>query len=702
MNELMESRQKFISDVENNYPKNKDKILSALEFATKSHEGVVRKSGEPYIIHPIAVAQILVDNQMDYSTVMAGLLHDVVEDTDITLDEIEQRFGKTVAKLVDGVTKIDSITVKENNLTEDDSRKRLLLAMGDDIRVIFIKLADRLHNMRTISFLSPERQIAISRETQELFIPIAELLGVRNLRSELQSLAFKCLFYDSYLNIKKEQDDQLKSKYKKILAIDKKINDIFVKNGINAQVSWWPERYYSIYKKMRQQGFNKTFSLVLFKIIVPTVDDCYRALGIVHKVYKPIPSQIKDYIASPKINGYQSLQSVVMNEDSSIIFNVMIRTPEMNKVCEYGILALASRKDAKEDFNSKFEKYNKLKAIISGETNEGAVASTSFVSAIKTDLSSKSTWVFTSKIKPTKIESSTPTAIDFAYVCGEDVGNNAMGAVINGKNSSLGSILKSGDVVEILTSNEDKAPCRAWLNIAKTHLARTKIREYFVKNMSDGAVKIGKQEIRDEFKTKGYDLRELDTIYQKIKYEYSFASVDDMFSTVGLGGLKASQISAYATTEKMKNNALQSAPVEILGEDFAFSVVLSKCCCPVLGDEIVAVKSKNGFTIHTANCINLSRFEKNKILPARWKQGVNELFEVNLKIVAKDTIGFGSKMLGAISSLGVDISKIFAKQRNGECEFKLTLKIRNKENLNSVIQKLQRVEGVKTIVRTFD
>lgn len=702
MDELTLSREKFINDVVENYPKNKDKILSALDFATKSHEGVVRKSGEPYIIHPIAVAQILVDNQMDYSTVIAGLLHDVVEDTNITLDEIEQRFGKTVAKLVDGVTKIDSITVKENNLTEDDSRKRLLLAMGDDIRVIFIKLADRLHNMRTISFLSPERQFAISKETQELFIPIAELLGVRNLRSELQSLAFKCLFFDSYQNIKKEQDGQLKNKAKKILSIERKLNEIFDKKGIDAKISWWPERYYSIYKKMRQQGFNKTFSLVLFKIIVPTVDDCYRALGMVHQVYKPIPSQIKDYIASPKINGYQSLQSVVMNEDSSIIFNVMIRTPEMNKVCEYGILALASRKDAKEDFNSKFEKYNKLKAIISGERSEGAVASTSFVSAIKTDLSSKATWVFTSKIKPTKIESSAPTAIDFAYVLGDDVGNNATGAIINGKVSSLGSVLKSGDVVEIVGSKENKAPCRAWLNIAKTHLARTKIREFFVKNMSNDSIEKGKLEIKQEFNEKGYDLRELDSIYQKIKFDYSFVSVEDMFSTVGLGGLKASQISALVSTDKLKNNALKMSPVEVLGESFAFSVVLSKCCCPIFGDEIVAVKSKNGLSVHTKNCLNLSRFDKSKILPARWKENVDQIFEVNLKIVAKDNIGFGSKMLGAISALGVDISKIFAKQRNGECEFKLTLKLNNIKQLNEVIKKLTVVEGVKTIVRTFD
>lgn len=699
---MVDYYQKFRDDVEKNYPKNKDKIFAALDFATKMHNGVVRKSGEPYIIHPIAVAQILMDNQMDYSTVMAGLLHDVVEDTEITIDEIERRFGKTVAKLVDGVTKIDKITAERENLTEDDSIKRLLLAMGDDVRVIFIKLADRLHNMRTIRYLAPNRQQAISKETQELFIPIAELLGVRNLRSELQTLTFENLFKDSYENIKIEQEEELKLKSRKIYGIEKKLNDVFEKKGIKAQISWWPERYYSIFKKMRSQGFNKTCSLVLFKIIVPTVDDCYKALGIVHQIYKPVPSQIKDYIASPKINGYQSLQSVVMTDDFSITFNVMIRTPEMNRVCEYGILALARTKDAKEDFNTKIEKYNKLKAIISGESSDDSVASTSFVDAIKTDLSSKSTWVFTDKFKPTKIESGSPTAIDFAYVLGDNVGNNAIGAIVNGKTASLGTVLKSGDVVEIITTSDNKAPCRAWLSIAKTHLARTKIREFFVINLTAENVKKGKIEIKKEFDERGLDLNKIKDIYSKIKFDYGFVSIEDMFATVGVGGLKASQISVFATNDSNQNNALINAPVEVLNESFAQNVVLSKCCCPILGDEIVAVKSKNGISIHTSNCLNLKRFDKVKILPARWKNNVNQTFEVNLKIVAKDSIGFGSKMLGTISLLGVDITKIFAKQRGSECEFKLTLRLKNLKELNVVCEKISKVSGVKLIQRSFD
>lgn len=698
MNELY---QKFIQDVEQNYPKHKDKILDALEFATKSHDGVVRRSGEPYIIHPIAVAKILMDNQMDYSTVIAGLLHDVVEDTEISLLEIEKRYGKAVAKLVDGVTKIDKITAEKENLTDADDKKRLLLAMGDDIRVIFIKLADRLHNMRTIKYLSPAKQQAVSRETQELFIPIAELLGVRNLRSELQSLVFECLYKDAFEKIKTEQDRRVQSKYKKFLEIEKKLNDAFKKNGVNSQVTWWPERYYSIYKKMKQTGFNKAYGLVLFKIIVPTVADCYKALGVVHQIYKPIPSQIKDYIASPKINGYQSLQSVVLTEDSSITFNVMIRTPEMNNVCEYGVFALASGKGFRENFNTKLEKYNKLKEIVLGEGIKDFAESTTFVEAIKTDLSSKATWVFTPKFKPIKIKTAAPNAIDFAYTLGDKFGHNAQSVIINGKNSSLGSALKSGDVVEILLSEQDKAPCRAWLSIAKSHIARTKIKEYFDRNLNANNVKLGKKLIEQEFEDKGCDIKEIQHVYEKIKAKFAFSSLDDMFATVGVGGLKASQISAYISSER-KDNALTKAPVIVNGEEFALNVVLSKCCCPILGDEIVAVKSKNSLSIHTKNCLNLKRFESKNILGASWQSETRQDFEVNLKVVAKDQVGFASKMLGLISSLGVDITKIFAKQRGLDCEFKLTLKLKNSEELNSIIKKLSDLDGVKLINRSFD
>ena len=697
---MKELLKKFRSSIEANYPKHKDCIFDALDFATKAHDGIKRKSGEPYIIHPISVSQILVDNNMDYSTVIAGLLHDVVEDTDITLKTIEKKFGKTVAKLVDGVTKIDSVTLKKENLTENDSLKRLLIAMGDDVRVIFIKLADRLHNMRTIGYLTEERQLAIAKETQELFIPIAERLGVRNLRTEMQSLTFACLHKDSFIKIKSEHDAEINRKMEYILGVNQKLKELFSKNNISVEISWWPEKYYSIYKKLRSQGVNKTYGLVLFKIIVPTTDDCYRALGIIHSVFKPVPLQIKDYIASPKPNGYQSLHSVVISDDQKVTFNVMIRTHEMNNVCEYGILALGSSKDSDEDFNSNFEKLNKLKEIISGEVGS-ATASTSFIDAVKTDLSANATWVFTPKMKPIKVDSSAPTAIDFAYAVHTKIGDCAMGAIINGKNASLGSILKSGDIVEIVMSDHDKAPSRDWLKVIKTYTARRRIREYFAKNLTQNNIVLGKKMLKNDLKQQNYALSDIERLFPKIKEDFMFLSLDDMFASVGYGGVKTSQIISYLTLEDEKNNSLIVSPVEVEGESFASSVLFSKCCCPVLGDDIVAVKSRNNVSIHTANCSNLKSVEKNKILRAKWKNGATGLFEVNLKIVAKDSVGFGARLLASISGLNVDMSRIFGKQKNGECEFEITLKTKNLDELMIITKQLSTVPGVKTINRTF-
>ena len=334
---MVEVDNSFINEVKINYPKNYDKIVDAYHFASESHSGVLRKSGEPYIIHPLAVARILMENNMDYATIMAGLLHDVVEDTPITLDDIKDKFGSTVAKLVDGVTKIDNITLEKEKLTEADSMKRLLLAMGDDVRVIFIKLADRLHNMRTVKFLSRDRQIKNANETTEIFIPIAERIGIRKIRSELQELTFECLYPDAYAKIKETMDRNFDREKQLVGEIETELKSILTENNITGDISDWPERYYSIYKKMKTKGLDKVYGSILFKIIVPTESDCYLTLGLLHKYFRHIPGQIKDFISSPKPNGYKSLHTVLMTSDTSVIFKVMIRTEEMDRVCEYGI-----------------------------------------------------------------------------------------------------------------------------------------------------------------------------------------------------------------------------------------------------------------------------------------------------------------------------------------------------------------------------
>lgn len=700
---MAELDENFIKSVTENYPVNKDKILAAYKFANKMHAGVTRKSGEPYIIHPLAVSQILIDNNMDYSTIMAGLLHDVVEDTDVSLEEIKKKFGETVAKLVDGVTKIDEITLKTQNLSEEESIKHLLIAMGNDLRVIFIKLADRLHNMRTIQFLKREKQIKMATETQELFIPIAERIGVRKLRSELQSLVFQCLHPEEYIKLKTELVRKLTKRKEQVDEIDKKLNTVLTENGIDCKIIGWPEHTYSAYKKLMNQDkdISKVFILMLFRVIVPTVDDCYRALGLFHKIFKPVPSQIKDNIADPKPNGYQSLHTVLISEDADITFKVMIRTPSMDKTCEYGVSSYWQNKDSDIKFEDKFEKHNNLKDIILGESTAYSTA-TSFIDAVKTGLTPDTTWVLTPKLKPICVNSSNPTAIDFAYAVHTSIGNNAVSAIINGKKSSLRETLKSGDVVEIVLSPTPKAPSRNWLSVVKTVVARRRIREFINRNTTPENIEKGKQKLAAELKKSRHIISDVIEVFDEIKEVFNFADLDDMFASVGYESVTVNQITNYVLQKDRQRRLSKNSPVEIKGEKGVL-ISIPKCCCPIYGDPIIGVRSKNGITIHTTNCLNLKGFDESKFVNACWKKNVDRLFDVNLKIVSKNSIGLGSKLLGKISKQNVNISKIVAKEINEDiCEFDLCLSVRNNAELEGLISVIKSVKEVRTVNRYFD
>lgn len=700
---MVELDQELINSIEENYPINKDKIIDAYKFANKMHNGVVRKSGEPYIIHPIAVAKILIDNNMDYATIMAGLLHDVVEDTEVSLDDIKIKYGETVAKLVDGVTKIDEIKLKAENLTEEESIKHLLLAMGDDLRVIFIKLADRLHNMRTIEFLKREKQIRMATETNELFIPIAERIGVRKLRSELQALTFKCLHPEEYTKLKTELVRKLTKRKDQVDNIEKKLYYVLEENGIKCKIIGWPEHTYSVYKKMMNQAkdISNVYTLMLFRVIVPTEQDCYRALGYFHKIFKPVPAQVKDYIADPKPNGYQSLHTVLISNDADITFKVMIRTAKMDKTCEYGISAYWQNKDGSTNFDEKFEKHNNLKDIILGENLHGGSTS-SFIDAVKTDLTPDSTWVLTPKLKPVCVNSAKPTAIDFAYAVHTNIGNNAAGAIINGKKCSLKEELSSGDVVEIILSEHDKAPSRTWLSFAKTVVARRRIREYITKHTTSDNIEKGKQKIEEELRQIRHNLANVLELFDQIQEAYDFASVDDMFASVGYGGVMASQITNFVSQKEKQKKLAINSPVIVKTEEPA-NIIIPKCCCPIYGDSIVGVMSKNGVTIHTSNCLNLKDIETSKLIEAVWKKNVNRIFDVNLKVVLKNGIGVASKLLGRISKQEINISKIVAKEINLDvCEIDICVGVKNNTELEELISVIKTVREVKTVNRYFD
>lgn len=690
----------FIEKIYKNYPKNASKIIDAYQFAFDAHKGVTRKSGEPYIVHPVEVAKILIGINMDYATIMAGLLHDVVEDTSYSLDDIKSRFGDVVAKLVDGVTKIDNL--KYSYSTESDSIRRLLVAMGSDIRVIFIKLADRLHNMRTIEFLKRDRQLAISSETRDLFVPIAERIGVRSIRSELQILTFKILHPDEYKKIKDEFDARFEFHKPEIEKVEKTLNKILKDNGINGYVVSWPEHYYSIYKKHLAKGIGKLYGLILFKIVVPTELDCYKTLGLIHKQFKPIPSQIKDFIAVPKANGYKSLHSVLVAPSNEQTFKVMIRSKSMDTICEYGISSLWKDKDSDVLYDEKYEKYNKLKEIVLAENSDYNTSDT-FINAIKNDLNMNSTWVFTPKFKPVCLNAEKPTPIDFAYAIHTRVGNNAIGALVNGKKASLGTELATGDVVEILVSEKNKAPSRNWLFVAKTTLARKRIREYINKNTTPAFVEKGKKMLEKELSKTGHTLGDVLALYDQIQKEFNFLSTNDMFASVGYESITVSQIIGYVLRQSEAEINMKKSPVKIEGSNRFFDVFFPKCCCAIPGDEIVGVITRDRVSVHTKECPNLKKTQGAELVLAEWKDDVDGLFQVNLKVIAKDSVGCGAKLLTAISENKFNVTKVEAKiVGTVNCEFELCLLVKNTKELNELIKIIKNVDGVKLVTRDFE
>ena len=699
---MTEMEQEFINIVKLNYPMHADKIIEAYKFADKAHEGIVRKSGEPYIVHPLAVAKILIKNNLDYLTIIAGLLHDVVEDTNVSLEDVNDKFGITAAKLVDGVTKIDNLTLEKENLTEADSIKRLLVAMGNDVRVIFIKLADRLHNMRTIEFLPREKQIKMASETLELFIPIAERIGIRKIRSELQELTFKCLHPEEYNKIKIGFEKKLEEEKVKMGGLQTELEELLAKENIKSTVFGWPERFYSIYKKMQTKGMGKVFGLILIKVIVNTELDCYKVLGLLHKKYDHIPSQIKDFIAMKKPNGYQSLHTVLMTKDGELMFKVMIRTKEMDKICEYGIASLWPKKDSDVDFFEKFERYNVFKKIVLSEKDE-IYNTDAFIDAIKIDLSSKTTWIFNSDFKPYCLKSDKPTAIDFAYALGTSIGHNAQSAIINGKKASIGTELSSGDVVEIICSEEKKSPSRNWLLAVRTSEARKKIREYFSAHTTQEFIDLGREELREELNKNNYTLGDLLAHFGELKKEFDFSNIDDMFASLGYKSITKNQLLKHLIINNGHKKLSDDFPVEIEGATGFFNINFPKCCSAIPGDEIVGVMSRNGISIHNTNCVNLKKVKNIIKLKANWKDNTEQKFNVNLKIIAKNKFGFAAKLFNLISSENIDMSKIEAKKSNeADCEFKLNFSIGNIIELERLKNNIKSLEEIKSVTRAFE
>jgi GTP pyrophosphokinase len=710
-------------------------ISKAYKLAKMAHENQVRKSGEPYIVHPLAVAHLLAELELDKESIMAGILHDVVEDTEYTIEYITKEFSKEVALLVDGVTKLEKIpysTDKEE--IQAENYRKMFLAMSKDIRVILIKLADRLHNMRTLKYKSEFKQKKIAKETLDIYAPLAHRLGISKFKIELEDLSFRYLqpdaYYDLVEKIARKKDDRIN-------FVEKIVSDIkgeILKVEINADVDGRPKHFFSIYKKM--VGQNKTidqiYDLFAVRAIVESVKDCYGVLGVIHEMYKPIPGRFKDYIAMPKPNMYQSLHTTVIGPEGEP-FEMQIRTYEMHRTAEYGIAAHWKYKEGKTSQSieqSEEQKLNWLRQIL--EWQRDMSDNKEFLDVLKSDLDVFADQVYA--FTPTGDVIDLPagsTPIDFAYHIHSAVGNKMVGARVNGKIETFDYKIKNGDRIEILTSQNSHGPSRDWLNIVKSSQAKSKINQWFRKEFKEENILRGKELIDKYSKAKGIPLNEIikPNLTEVVKRKYGFKDWDAVCAAIGHGGLKEGQIvnklyEEYKNKTKTKkddneaikgivnSNSISSkqskSGIVVMGvEDLA--VRFSKCCNPVPGDEIIGFITRGrGVSIHRTDCsniINLSEFERHRLIDAEW-QSIDEkessrLYQVEIQIIGSNKVGLLFNISKVLTEEKIPVKSLNARSiKNEKSIFNVTMDINGVNQLNKLTKKLNSISGVEEIIRT--
>jgi guanosine-3',5'-bis(diphosphate) 3'-pyrophosphohydrolase len=698
-------------------------VLRAYELADKAHNGQVRKSGVPYIMHPIAVAGILANLKMDAATVAAGFLHDVVEDTDISLEQLRQSFGQDVADLVDGVTKLEKIKYQSKEEQLAENHRKMLIAMAKDIRVIMIKLADRLHNMRTLRHMSEEKQREISSETLEIFAPLAHRLGIASVKWELEDISLRYLNPQQYYRIvnlmqrkRAEREAYLQEAAE---AIQEKLKELH----IEAEISGRPKHIYSIYKKMVTQNkrFNEIYDLLALRIIVNDIRDCYAVLGIVHTLWKPMPGRFKDYIAMPKANMYQSLHTTVIGPRGEPL-EVQIRTWEMHRTAEYGIAAHWAYKEGKAIVQGTFEeKLGSLLKMIQGG-HEEAPNAREFIESLKQDLFTDTVFVFTPKGEVIELpKGSVP--LDFAYRIHSAVGNRCIGAKVNGKIVPLDYQLHTGDIVEILTSKHSYGPSQDWLKIAKSAHARNKIKQWFKKEKREENVAKGQQMIEAEIKSRGFDLKEVmtDEYLQEAAKKFNFSSHEDMFAAVGYGGITVAQV-VNRMTEKLRRDREEQQPlpeikvappvsrsdsgIRVKGTDnLNLLVRLSRCCTPVPGDAIVGFITRGrGVSIHRQDCPNIQSEETSeRLIDVEWEGDLKQNYHVDIEIRGHDRSGLLNDVLQVVGESKTNISAVSGKaDKNRVATIHMTISITNLDHLQRVVERIKRIKDIYSVRRILN
>jgi guanosine-3',5'-bis(diphosphate) 3'-pyrophosphohydrolase len=704
-------------------------LEKAYTISRRAHDGQKRVSGEPYIIHPVEVACILAELGMDCTTIVAGLLHDTIEDTTYTYEQLSEIFGKEIAYLVDGVTKLGKIPYTTKEEQQAENLRKMFMAMAKDIRVIMIKLADRLHNMRTLKHMDPVRQQAKAKETLEIYAPLAHRLGISKIKWELEDLCLRYLdpkgYYDLVNSIAQRRKEREAYIFQITESLKAKIDDI----GIKSHIEGRPKHFYSIYKKMKKQNrtIDQIYDLFAVRIIVDTVKDCYAVLGLVHEHYRPFPGRFKDYIAVPKPNMYQSLHTTVIGHEG-VPFEVQIRTWEMHRVAEVGIAAhwkyKEGSKEGKKGSNDFENKLTWLRQLL--EWQKEMRDAKEFVETLKVDLFSGEVFVFTPKADVINLPAGS-TPIDFAYAIHSDIGNKMMGAKVNGKLVPLEYKLQNGDMVEILTSGSIHGPSRDWLKIVKSTQARNKINTWFKKEKREENIVRGKELVEKELKKESLSYSQLfkpewvDLILKK----YTFNTLDDLFSSIGYGAITARRVVSRLKEEYRKT----LKPEELVGQDLKQAVQarsrqkkipgengivvkglhnclvrLSRCCNPVPGDDIIGYITRGrGVSVHRRDCINILNNidEKNRLIEVSWHTAGDVAYKADIIIQAYDRPALLMEITNLLADAKIPLKAMNARTTKEQIAIiNLTLEITDTEQLERIIKSIGKVQGVFEVERS--